>query len=265
MKPTNRNPKRLTKVQRRRAIRDSLRRASRAIPRMVEEEPDRIEAAIWTARRSRFFRRLYEHPKFVEIFGYLRRGVPVTRVARWLQQSVPPSDPLGSGTMNAKALERTLYRFRSLLPEGTIDSTAFMKQFILLGESVDVLEEMDALIRYQRWRIEQKAESERDFPVPLEAIGKEVDRLREALAARATIQQVLLGKVPGTAQITQQFLTVSPQEDDLDRLMREQPERIPEVMSLIDQMDKILSNSPKQVGSGPGTDVADGPQAAAAG
>jgi len=93
--------------------------------------------------------------------------------------------------------------------------------------------------------------------VPLEQIGREVDRLREALAARATIEKVIEGKVPIMVggQMNQTFISVSPHEDDLDRLMRDQPDKIPEIMALIDQMDALMG--PKQVGSGPGTAAPD--------
>ncbi len=87
--------------------------------------------------------------------------------------------------MTYRALVLRLYRFRRLLPEGVLLARGYIEEtFGRLDVGTDVVTEIDTLIRYQKERISSKAEFEFSLPLPLEQIGREVDRLRELLVAR---------------------------------------------------------------------------------
>lgn len=220
------------------------RRLPRPMPESVKAASDRIEPALWLGRRIKRFAPLVQHRLFPQIYGKLIAGQSVYRVTEWVQEQVSEDDPLATGQLAYMALARRLYRFRKLLPDGAVLAHGYLaEKFQALDAGIDLNSELDQLIRYQKARIEAKAEAERDFPVPLEQMGREVDRLRELLAEKRATQQIY-GLIPGAPRVTPTTAVnvnvgISEQSLSIAAFMQANPSKVPDVVSLIQQLDAL--------------------------
>ncbi|MGV0985089.1 MAG: hypothetical protein ACOYB2_11070 [Limnohabitans sp.] len=150
-----------------------------------ESKSDRLAAALWLGSRVRRYRTLVEHPLFSQVYGRIVSGESPMRVAAWFQSAVPVDDVFGVGTISFDALSRKLYRFKEALPPGVLLARTYLdEKFGSYEASIDVLSEFDTLIRLQKDRIGAFAQKEKDFPVPLEQMRKEIATLGELLERR---------------------------------------------------------------------------------
>lgn len=213
------------------------------------------EASVAVARRFVAFRGLPEHPLFPQIHGRIVYGQSAYKVARWIQLMVGPDDPLGPDNLRLESLERRLRRYRALLP-----AHAMLKQSYLDGLTkgiefqVDVVNELSALVYYQKLRLSQIAAKEKDFPlgIPLEQQGKEVARLADLLV-KLRDSQIILGIVPGRSpgmvKLDHTSIQVDQQlggggdlfpSDPLSAFLARHPDAIPDVMEALDTVGRPL-------------------------
>jgi len=112
----------------------------------------------------------------------------------------------------------------------------------LAGHTIDVLVELDALIRYQKERLEILAEREREFQLPIDAQRQEVHELADLLTKRHAMA-LSLGVTP-VVQVEQFNLNVAgppaaTAATTLNDLLCAHPELIPDVMALLDRIDAV--------------------------
>lgn len=211
-------------------------------PHDAEDSLDRIGIAVQLGRRLQHFRVLTEHPMFHQIYGRLIGGQSTERIAAWLLSSLPRSDSLGSDSTTQEALARRLRRFRAALPDGAVLSQGYLdRRFRSLDAGIDVLAELDALIRYQKERLEILAEREQDSRAPVEAQRREVETLAELLVKRNTMATGL-GLIQ-IAQLEQMKLASHAShtihsEPTWGDVVHEHPELIPQMASFFDAVDE---------------------------
>jgi hypothetical protein len=172
-------------------------------PKVAEDSFDSIGAAVQIGRRPRHFRVLTDYPLFHQIYGRLVGGQSSERIAAWLLSSLPHNDSLGAGATNQRALARRLRRLGAALPDGAVLSQGYLDQrFKSLDAGVDALAELDALIRYQKERLDILAERERATPRRLSRRRRRLwtrlaRRLDRADARRTTRRRASAAKVFG--------------------------------------------------------------------
>jgi hypothetical protein len=214
------------------------------MPSEVRTAADPIEPALWVGQRIRRFKPIVGHPWFPAIFGRMAAGMSTWRIAQWLWTELPEADPLRS--VGFDPLYRRLRRFQKAMPEGVLAARSYLDtRFAAVGAGIDVLEEFDTLIRYQKERIAAKAQVEDAFPVPLEQMRREVEQLADLLELRRDTA-VMLGLHPNAmlvpaidARTVNVAITNSPQEDWIDRLLRARPDLISRMMNAIDEFDAL--------------------------
>ena len=214
------------------------------MPAEVRTATDPIEPARWIGQRIRRFRPIVDHPLFAAIFGRMAAGMSTWRIAQWLWEELPEGDPLRA--VGFDPLYRRLRRFQKAMPDGVLAARSYLDtKFAAVGAGIDVLEEFDTLIRYQKERIASKAAVEHEFPVPLEQMRREVELLADLLERRRDTA-VMLGLHPSArlvpaidARTVNVAITNSSQEDSIDRLMRARPDQIPRMLAAIDELDAL--------------------------
>ncbi len=197
--------------------------------------------ALWLGQRIGRFRPITEHPLFPELYARLVVGASPYRLAAWIQNAVPDDDPLGRRTMTYRALVLRLYRFRRLLPAGVLLARGYIEEtFGRLDVGTDVITEIDTLIRYQKERISSKAEFELSLPLPLEQIGREIDRLRELLVAR----RIMSGAI-SPADMVDRRTTMRDKEppsngQTITAFLTANPSKVPAVVAILEQFEKLI-------------------------
>jgi hypothetical protein len=179
---------------------------------------------------------------FHQVYGRLIGGQSSERIAAWLLSSLPRNDRLGSDSTTQEALARRLRRFRAALPDGTVLSQGYLDQrFRAFDAGIDALAELDALIRYQKERLEIIAEREHNSQAPLEAQRREVETLADLLMKRNSMATGL-GLIQ-IAQLEQMKPDSSashavPSEPTWGHVVHEHPELIPQMASFFDAVDE---------------------------
>jgi hypothetical protein len=213
------------------------------MPDFVKSAQDRLEPALWLGRRIARFRVLTEHPMFPAIFGRLVSGQAPAMIIRWLWTKIPPDDVFGPQSTTAAALERRLLRFRSVLPpDVVIAANTIDAQFKRAGAVLDVLEEFDILIRFQKARLEKGAQREATLPLPIESLRREVGTLADLLTARHNAEQGYGGVQIGDTYIGGQHVTVQGSGSPVDvvrQFMQREPNKAPGVLELMDRIDEL--------------------------
>lgn len=213
-------------------------------PRNVEESVDRI-GALRLGRRLAHFRVLTEHPVFHQLHRRLNGGQSSERIAQWLLSTLPYDDPLGAGSTTQEALARRLRRFRAALPDGVMLSQGYLdRRYRSLDAGIDALIELDALIRYQKTRVEILAEREPEFRLPIEAQRRGVETLAELLMKRH-IMAIGLG-LTRLVQIGQMNLAscvrnAGPAGPTLEEIVHEHPDVIPAMTAFFDAIDEAAA------------------------
>lgn len=211
-------------------------------PGDVGESVDRIGIALRLGRRLQHFRVLTEHPLFHQFYGRLIGGQSSERIAQWLLSTLPYDDPLGAGWTTQDALTRRLRRFRLALPDGTVLSRGYLdRRYQSLDTGIDALIEMDALIRYQKTRVEILAEREPEFGVPIEAQRREVETLAELLMKRhiiATGPGLTHVVEIGQMNVASSVRNAAPAGPTLGEIVHEHPEVIPAMTASFDAIDE---------------------------
>jgi hypothetical protein len=233
--------------------------AEHLIPTAVADEgkSDRIGPALWLGARVRRYRTLVRHPLFNEIYGRLVAGESPMRVANWLQSAVPPDDIFGVESIKYLSLTRRLYRFRDALPPAVLLGRSYIDEMYQSAEaSVDVLNEFDTLIRLQKERISAFAQKEKDFPVPLEQVRREIATLGELLERRretaiafgfhGASHTVVMGN-----QIMQVAVQAGAQPSAAGRkyaeIMQDQPEKVADMTELFDRLQQVMAREDEAV------------------
>lgn len=242
--------------QRREEVR--RRRTRQLVERMPDSSPEAFETAMFLGRRIKRFGELTSHPLFGVMYGRLLARRPAMEIVRYVKEHAAPGDKLAG--LSDQALERRLLRFRAALPATAfVAKSTFDDEFRRNGAGVDVLDELDALIRYQKDRIERFREQEKAFPVPVEQQRREVLTMAELLKQRRETA-IALGVMPGmmsptiNASVDARSVSLSfgePRDDEprLSQVLSDRPALIPKVMRLLDEID-VIEGQAREVSTG---------------
>ena len=219
-------------------------RRRRVLPAAMLNERDGAHQGMSIAARFQRLKDLPEHSLFFRIHARLVAGKSPWRTAQWVQATVPPDDPLGCESIRLKSLANKLSRYRALLPPALLLPDSFIDMLVHRAEiDIDVMQELAALIVYQKQRISQFAAQEREFPFTVEQQRREVLTLAELLKQMRDTQ-ISLGVVPGALRpqfsFTQTNVNIGADVEDLSdplsRFLAENPEAIPRVMEALDRV-----------------------------
>jgi len=185
---------------------------------------------------------LTAHPLFAQIYGQLIGGQSRYRIATWLLSTLPHDDPFGTSSTTLEVLARRLRPYREAVPDGMVLSQGYLdRRYGSLDIGIDVLVELDALIRCQKQRLEILAEREHELQLPIDAQRQEVHELADLLTKRHAMA-LSLGVTP-VVQVEQFNLNVAgppaATATTLNDLLYAHPELIPDVMALLDRIDAV--------------------------
>lgn len=216
---------------------------------------------MWYGVRVSKWKTLVAHPLFPHVYGKLLAGQSPYMIVAWLRAQIPydadGQDPWARVTDSS--LARRLYRFKRMLPEGAVLARSYLdEKFRRLGAGIEVLEELDSLIRYQKERVASFAEREQAFPILVEQQRKEILTLADLLRQRREAAAAM-GLMPGAANpyvssLTQVNVAVGsgrvPEMGDarvvVSSFLDVHPEAIPGVMEYLDAADRLVdANEPK--------------------
>jgi hypothetical protein len=214
------------------------------MPAEIRDAPDPIEPALWIGQRIRRFKPIVGHPLFPAIFGKMAAGMSTWRIAQWLWEELPEDDPLRA--VGFDPLYRRLRRFQKLMPEGVLAARSYLdEKFAAVGAGIDVLEEFDTLIRFQKARIASHTDMERQLPVPLEQMRREIALLATLLERRRDTA-IMLGLHPNAqllpaidARTVNVAVTHGTMVERIDQLLRVRPDLIPRAMTAFDELDAL--------------------------
>lgn len=207
--------------------------------------------AMFLGRRFHRWKRFTEHPLFRQIHARLALGESVTRTAWWIRDMVPPDDVLGKERLAFDALERSLARFRLLLPTAQLPTMTTIQKMVRQAEfHVDHLNELGALIRLQQIRLDRGLKLEEETGFPSEHVRREVHELAE-LYRQLRDTRAMMGLDPNVmpppasmngASFSQTNLTVKEVRlgEGLERTLVEHPELLPMVMPHLVALEAIV-------------------------
>lgn len=210
------------------------------------------------ALEARQFRELRRSPTWTFVYSALlnRRSVPA------IAAEAADRDPALAAIPRWTLLSR-MYRLRRMLPEAmTVELTRLDEKHRRHGAGVDVIEEMDALVRYQKSRVATFMDTEASFQVPVEQQRREVLTLMQLLKDRRDTA-VMMGLHPGVTLTPETVIDarqvhVTVGQSTLEQLLDANPSAIPMVMNLFDGLEAL--DGPEQ-GGGDRGDAADDPGA----
>lgn len=157
---------------------------------------DSISQGVWVGHALPHYRRLTSHPLFMPIHGRLVAGISSWRVAHWIQQNVEPNDVFGAAKIKVDSLARSLRRYTKLLPKSTFLPASLMEELIQGAEiDVDVMQELGALIVYQKQRLTLADKVEKQMQIPLPQVTEQVKVLAD-LYRQMRDTQIALGYAP---------------------------------------------------------------------
>jgi hypothetical protein len=219
----------------------------------MKGEPDPVTGRVdaytignWLGDRVHRYRELLMHPLFKQIHGKLVVGLSPYVVADWIRSRVPPDDPLGTDNVKRDSLIRRLYRYRNVLPKALFLEPTYIDTLVKGAElDIDVMTELDALIVYQKDRINNFAEREKTFPIPLDQQRKEVMALADLLKQRRDTSIALgytPGILPGVVQIFGGDRSEGdelPQESRMERYLADNPLQVGPILELMSALEEI--------------------------
>lgn len=184
---------------------------------------------------------LRNHHLFPSILGRMLGGWTLYRLAGWVQDHVAKDDPLGFDNLDREALMHRLKRFRNRLPPSLFLPRAYLDDLIASADAeIDVLAELNALIRYQKKRLDLLRGREVEMELPIEQQRKEIQTLLELLM-RARDTQISLGVTPGMLAPSVNVNVETnggydhAQETRLERYLRENPQDVADVIGKLDK------------------------------
>ena len=150
------------------------------------------------AGRFQRLKDLPEHPLYPQVHARLACGESPWMVARWLQTVLPAEDRYSAASMPFMTLMHRLKRYAALLPPAARIPKSYLDGLVNgLPIQINVMADLAAAIVYQKQRIGQFAEDEKNLPmgVPSEQQRKEVHELTDMLMKMMNAQ-IALGLVP---------------------------------------------------------------------
>lgn len=150
-----------------------------------------------TYREPRY-RRYATHHIWLHLLARLVAGASPWETAYWLQESVSPADKVfGSKHVSAAALGKRLARIQRSLPMTAVLPPSVVHTLLREAEEqIDVLRQLVALCRLQRWRIECLHQREQELGLPLEHQRREIQAYSRTLMQIFAVQ-LALGIGPG--------------------------------------------------------------------
>jgi hypothetical protein len=225
-----------------------------------------MDAGAHIAGRFQRLKDLPEHPLYPQVHARLACGESPWMVARWLQSVLPDEDRYSATSMPFMTLMHRLRRYAALLPPAARIPKSYLDELVRgLPIQINVMADLAAAIVYQKQRIGQFAEDEKNLPMGMtsEQQRKEVHELTDMLMKMMNAQ-IALGLIPANL-VPRMNATGSVQgagfddgglgADPFTRFLLDNPRAIPHVMSGIDRVvaeaQVIGDETEGAIGSGP--------------
>jgi hypothetical protein len=219
------------------------------------------------AGRFQRLKDLPEHPLYPQVHARLACGESPWMVARWLQSVLPDEDRYSAASMPFMTLMHRLKRYAALLPPAARIPKSYLDGLVNgLPIQINVMADLAAAIVYQKQRIGQFAEDEKNLPmgVPSEQQRKEVHELTDMLMKMMNAQ-IALGLIPANLA-PRMSATGSVQDagfdddrlgaDPFTRFLLDHPQAISHVMGGLDRVVADLVEEQTMAAMGDGREGA---------
>jgi len=156
----------------------------RRLPELLRAH-DSMDTGAHIAGRFQRLKDLPEHPLFPHVHARLACGGSPWMVARWLQTVLPDGDRYSAASMPFMTLMHRLRRYAALLPPAARIPKSYLDGLVNgLPIQINVMADLAAAIVYQKQRIGQFAEDEKNLPMgmthPVSTPGRDQGPVRFA-------------------------------------------------------------------------------------